>query len=131
MMIDFALEAERKEGMSPEESIYQACLLALSADHDDDGGGVAGRFAARARTRDRQRIAPADGNLDRRRSLAFAISHALHHAGDLSLSRPSRCAGWKNAGIAVEFGQAELPLRTSPEPEPEPSRGVCLGERRK
>src|SRR6201982_3981246 len=27
MMIDFALEAERKEGMSPEESIYQACLL--------------------------------------------------------------------------------------------------------
>ncbi len=27
MMIDFALEAERKEGMKPEESIYQACLL--------------------------------------------------------------------------------------------------------
>src|SRR5438128_3514119 len=27
MMIDFALEAERKEGLSAEESIYQACLL--------------------------------------------------------------------------------------------------------
>jgi len=27
MMIDFALEAERKEGMSPEEAIYQAFLL--------------------------------------------------------------------------------------------------------
>jgi multidrug efflux pump len=27
MMIDFALEAERKEGMSPDEAIYQACLL--------------------------------------------------------------------------------------------------------
>jgi multidrug efflux pump len=27
MMIDFALEAERKEGKSPEDSIYQACLL--------------------------------------------------------------------------------------------------------
>jgi multidrug efflux pump len=27
MMIDFALEAERQEGMSPEEAIYQACLL--------------------------------------------------------------------------------------------------------
>ncbi len=27
MMIDFALEAERKEGMSPLDSIYQACLL--------------------------------------------------------------------------------------------------------
>jgi len=27
MMIDFALEAERKDGKSPDESIYQACLL--------------------------------------------------------------------------------------------------------
>jgi len=27
MMIDFALEAEREEGLPPEESIYKACLL--------------------------------------------------------------------------------------------------------
>ena len=27
MMIDFALEAERREGKSPEEAIFQACLL--------------------------------------------------------------------------------------------------------
>ena len=27
MMIDFALEAEREQGMAPEESIHQACLL--------------------------------------------------------------------------------------------------------
>jgi multidrug efflux pump len=27
MMIDFALEAEREQGMDPEEAIYQACLL--------------------------------------------------------------------------------------------------------
>ena len=27
MMIDFALEAERKEGKSPDEAIFQACLL--------------------------------------------------------------------------------------------------------
>ena len=27
MMIDFALEAERNEGKSPEEAIFQACLL--------------------------------------------------------------------------------------------------------
>jgi multidrug efflux pump len=27
MMIDFALEAEREQGMLPEEAIYQACLL--------------------------------------------------------------------------------------------------------
>jgi len=29
MMIDFALEAERKDGKPPEEAIYQACLLRL------------------------------------------------------------------------------------------------------
>ena len=27
MMIDFALEAERKEGKPPEEAIYEACLM--------------------------------------------------------------------------------------------------------
>src|SRR6185369_4663673 len=27
MMIDFALEAERREGKSPEDAIYEACLL--------------------------------------------------------------------------------------------------------
>src|SRR5438105_9746055 len=27
MMVDFALEAERHEGLSPEDSIYQACLV--------------------------------------------------------------------------------------------------------
>jgi multidrug efflux pump len=27
MMIDFALEAERREGMTPEEAIYKACIL--------------------------------------------------------------------------------------------------------
>jgi multidrug efflux pump len=29
MMIDFALEAQRHEGMAPREAIYQACLLRL------------------------------------------------------------------------------------------------------
>src|SRR5213075_3409736 len=27
MMIDFAIEAEREEGLSPKQAIYQACLL--------------------------------------------------------------------------------------------------------
>jgi multidrug efflux pump len=29
MMIDFALDAERREGMAPKDAIYQACLLRL------------------------------------------------------------------------------------------------------
>jgi len=27
MIVDFALDAERQEGLTPEESIYQACLV--------------------------------------------------------------------------------------------------------
>ena len=27
MLVDFAIEAERKQGLTPEQSIYQACLL--------------------------------------------------------------------------------------------------------
>jgi multidrug efflux pump len=27
MMVDFALDAERQEGLTPEQSIYQACLV--------------------------------------------------------------------------------------------------------
>ena len=29
MMVDFALDAERQEGKSPEDAIYQACLLSF------------------------------------------------------------------------------------------------------
>jgi len=45
MMIDFALEAERGEGKSPAEAIYQACVCA-PADHDDDDGRAPRRAPA-------------------------------------------------------------------------------------
>ena len=40
MMIDFALEAQRTEGRSPEEAIFQGSDSAIPADHDDDTGGA-------------------------------------------------------------------------------------------
>ena len=49
MMIDFALDGERERGLSTRDAIFEACLRALPADHDDDDGGAAGRAAARAR----------------------------------------------------------------------------------
>ena len=52
MMIDFALEAERDEGLSPRGGDLQGVPAALPADHDDDDGGAARRPAARARHRD-------------------------------------------------------------------------------
>ena len=45
MMIDFALDAERKEGKAPDEAIYQAAPAALPPDHDDHHGGPARRHA--------------------------------------------------------------------------------------
>ena len=82
MMIDFALEAERKQGMPPLEAIYQACLLRfrpiMMTTMAALLGGVplalgtvwapscAGRSASHRRRADRQPAAD-----------------PLHHAGDL------------------------------------------------
>ena len=54
MMIDFALDAERQQGMTPREAIVQACVAALPADHDDDA-----RRACSVRCRWRWKAAPA------------------------------------------------------------------------
>ena len=87
MMIDFALEAERNEGMSPEESIYQACLLRFRPIMMTTMAALLGALPLALERWNRQRTAPPAGNCHRRRTVALAISHALHDAGDLSLSR--------------------------------------------
>ncbi len=46
MMIDFAIEVERREHKSPREAIFQASPAALPPDHDDHHGGAARRRAA-------------------------------------------------------------------------------------
>ena len=43
MMIDFALEAERDQGMTPARGDLPGVPAALPADHDDDDGGAARR----------------------------------------------------------------------------------------
>jgi multidrug efflux pump subunit AcrB len=49
MMIDFALEAERKEGISRRSRpSTRPVTAALPSDHDDDHGRAAWRSAARA-----------------------------------------------------------------------------------
>ena len=53
MMIDFALAAEREQGMSPREAIYQL-VVAFSSDPDDHSGGSAWRAAADVEYRGRR-----------------------------------------------------------------------------
>ncbi len=49
MMVDFAIAAERDEGLSTRRGDPQGGAAALPADHDDDDGGAARRRAADAR----------------------------------------------------------------------------------
>ena len=87
MMIDFALDAERNQGKSAEEAIFQACLLRFRPIMMTTMAALLGGLAAGARRRRRRGVAQAAGHHHRRRPFAFADSHALHHAGHLSLLR--------------------------------------------
>ena len=63
MMIDFALDAERRRGLDFARGDLPGLPDALSPDHDDDHGGHAGRPAAGARHRRGRGTAPAAGHL--------------------------------------------------------------------
>jgi multidrug efflux pump subunit AcrB len=118
MMIDFALEAERGEGMSPEESIYQACLLRFRPIMMTTAAALLGALP----------LALESGTgSELRRPLGISIVGGLLLSQFLTLyTTPviylylDRFGRWveerRNRG---RLGQAQLPLRTSPEPEPE------------
>ena len=89
MMIDFALAAEREQGMSPRDAIYtRACLLRVSSDPDDHPGGSAWRAAADVEYRGRRGTASSVRYRHGRRSDCQPGADAVHHAGDLSAVRP-------------------------------------------
>jgi multidrug efflux pump len=90
MMIDVALDTERRLGKPPGGSDLRSVPAALPADHDDDAGGAARRAAARSRLRLRRRAAPAARHLDHGRPDPFAAADALYDAGGLPLPRPFR-----------------------------------------
>ena len=89
MMVDFALEAEREHGKTSTEAIYQACLLAFQADHDDDDGGASRRYTVGVWHGNRIRVAQAAGHRHGWRIDAQSSAYALHHARNLHLLRQS------------------------------------------
>ena len=88
MMVDFAISAEREEGLTPTRGDPQGGADALPPDHDDDDGGVARRRAADAEPRHRLGAAPAARLYDGRRPYRQSGADPVHDAGHLSLSRP-------------------------------------------
>ena len=89
MMVDFAIAAERDEGLSHGEVDPQGGADALPPDHDDDHGGAAGRRAADAEPRHRLGAAPAARLHHGRRPDRQPGADPVHDAGGLSLSRPA------------------------------------------
>ncbi len=93
MLVDFALDAERRRGLAPEQAIFEACLERfrpiLMTTHD---GVAARRGAARRRHRPGIRAAPPARHHHHRRTFGLAGADPLHHAGDLSAARPPASA---------------------------------------
>ena len=85
MQIDFALEAERKEGKSPARSDLRRLPDPLPPDHDDHDGGAARRVADRAGLRRGRRGAQAARSRGGRRPGVFAVDDALPDAGGVHL----------------------------------------------
>ena len=121
MMIDFALEAERKEGMSPEESIYQACLLRFRPIMMTTAAALLGALPLALET---------GSGSELRRPLGISIVGGLLLSQFLTLyTTPviylylDRVGSWIGGRRSHgRIAQAELPLRSTSEfdSEPEP-----------
>ena len=88
MMVDFALEAERKEGKSPGEAIYQACLLRFRPIMMTTMAALLGALPLAVGQRRRVRASPPARHRHCGRADLQPDAHALHDAGGLPLPRP-------------------------------------------
>ncbi len=91
MLVDFAIVAERKEHLSPEEAIRKAALLRFRPILDDDHGGHAGRRAFDAGARHGVGDPPAARLRHGGRTGGQPVADAVHDPGDLHLPRQA-CA---------------------------------------
>ena len=92
MMIDFALQAEREQGLPPRRGHLPGLPAALPPHHDDHHGRPLRRHAAGHRHGRGLRAAQAAGHRHRRRPHRFADAYPVHHAGGLPLLRPPAMA---------------------------------------
>jgi multidrug efflux pump subunit AcrB len=89
MLVDFAITAERDDHMTPRDAIRQACLLRFRPIMMTTAAAMmAGAPLALGHGTGAELRQPL-GYAHRGRAGAQPASHALHHAGGLSLSRPS------------------------------------------
>ena len=89
MLVDFALEAERKRGLSPDRAIYEACMERFRPILMTTLAALFGAVPLAIASGPGLGAAPAARHHDHRRAAGVAGPHALHDAGDLSAARPA------------------------------------------
>ena len=105
MMIDFALDAQRQQGLPAREAIYQACLLRLRPILMTTVAAIFGALPLMLGKRRRLRDSPSAGPCHRRRPRLQPGADPLHDAGHLSVLRAARRAlrhGRDRLGLAAE-----------------------------
>ncbi len=117
MMIDFALEAERDQGLSPARGDLPGVPAPLPADHDDHAGGAPRRAAARARDR-----APAPSCAARSASPSSAGSSS--RSSSRSTRRRSSTSTWSGSARCSGGGKP----RGAAASRAPPSRAVNISE---
>jgi len=83
MMIDFALEAEREQGKSPLDAIYEACLLRFRPIMMTTMAALLGGLPLALGQGVGLGVAPASRNHHRRRTDPEPVVDALYDAGGL------------------------------------------------
>ena len=101
MMIDFALQpAARRRSVTPEQAIYEAAIIRFRPIMMTTMAALMGTLPIALRQRRGRGIAPAAGPVRGGRAAAVAAADALHHAGDLYLSRSPEHAAAAPQGAA-------------------------------
>ena len=114
MMVDFALEGERKHGKNATDAIYDACLLRFRPIMMTTMAALLAGIPLALGTGHRLGAAPAAGHLHGRRTAAQPGADAVHHAGDLHLLRRP------GAALLAAQSSGRRPFRRAgPEPQPE------------
>ena len=110
MMIDFALVAEREQGMSPRDAIYRASLLRFRPILMTTMAALLGALPLMLGTRHGLGTAPSARHHHRRRPDREPAADALHHARDLPVLRPPgaprRAGAWSTAARPSAAGGA-------------------------
>ena len=101
LMIDFAIDAERNEGNSPEQSIYQACLLRFRPIMMTTMAAMFGGLPDRPRERKRFGTSAPTGHRYRGRTDGEPDVDALYHSGRVSLSGSLPRLGQRRADPAA------------------------------